>query len=69
MRNELIKNSFPTEYKTYERALEVYGLRLKTMAPGAYFRYFPVIIHGPNDGYMVIERRWAKHFEHPIIKG
>jgi hypothetical protein len=62
-----MNNRYPTEYKTREEAQRRMDTRLETLAANCPLRYRPAMIHGPSDGYMVVELGWALGEGHSII--
>lgn len=53
---------------TIEQARERRNLRLRTMVAGVPLRFRPVIIAGPNDGFIVVDLGFAQKNEFPIVE-
>lgn len=61
-------NRYPTEYKTREEAQRRMNQRVDILNPRTPLRNRPAMIHGPNDGFMVVELGWAEQEGLQIIK-
>ncbi len=61
-------NRYPTEFKTHEEAQRRMDFRINSLNPNTPLRYRPVMIHGPNDGFMVVELGWAEQEGQQIIR-
>ncbi len=59
LKNNRMKNRYPTEYKTREEAQRRMDARVETLAANCPLRFRPAMIHGPADGFMVVELGWA----------
>ncbi len=68
LKDNEMKNRYPTEYKTREEAQRRMDARIETLAPDCPLRYRPVMIHGPTDGFMVVELGWAEQECHSVIR-
>ena len=68
LKDNEMKNRYPTEYKTREDAQRRMDARVETLAANCPLCYRPVMIHGPSDGYRVVELGWAEQEGHSIIR-
>jgi hypothetical protein len=53
---------------TLLEAEKIKAFRDSVTAPGCPLRYRPCIIHGPNDGYLVVELGFAQANDFAIVK-
>ena len=68
LKDNKMKNRHPTEYKTREEAQRRMNARVETLAANCPLRFRPAMIHGPSDGYMVVELGWAQAEGHSVIR-